>query len=57
MKVYKLPIGGSTLYVEDLQGALMHLEPELDNLELGETFVIKVIEMSEEEFAALPEFD
>lgn len=57
MKVYQLPIDGGILYVDDLDRTLGHLQPELENMEPGEKLEIKVIEMSEAEFAALPEFN
>lgn len=59
MKVYKLSMPDTfglrfCSFPESAKDALM---TEIENTEIGDKLVIEVIEMTEEEYSKLPEFD
>lgn len=53
MKVYKISMNQSFLICPDIRDAT----EELKNLEIGDKLSIEVIEMTEEEFEDIDEFD
>ncbi len=54
----KIAQNGSGGYlVADIQYAIECLVPELELAEPGDSFVVKIVEMTQAELEALPEFD
>ncbi len=58
-KVFKLELNGSWLIDENYDNILGTIESEIEQLELSEPieFKLSLIEMSEEEYNNLPEFE
>lgn len=57
MKVFIIPVDGKELYTHMPQDVVDCLLPELQHLEPGDSFDIKCVEMTQEEFGNLPEYD
>ena len=56
MTYYKLDVGGNPL-IDTLDGILETLRGEMEEMGTGQVFTIETIEMTEEEYKALPECD
>jgi putative lipase involved disintegration of autophagic bodies len=50
--------GGSSLYIE-IAGVKLDeiITPDLNFMEVGDKFILELVEMSEEDYKSLPEFD
>lgn len=53
----KISFDGSYYISEDLQEAVQTAIGDIEDQEIGDCFEIEVIEMSQADFEALPEFD
>ena len=56
MKFYKLDVGGNPL-IGDASLIAGVLETELENMEVGDTYTVEAVEMTQQEVNDLPEWD
>ena len=60
MKVFAISDGASKLYIDPATGmsyGLEEIEILLEEMDMGETITIDILEMTKEEFNALSEFE